>query len=38
MPAHLQLLRVQGQPVMLAEKLRYYADPGFRDLFTLQHA
>ncbi|MCS5602504.1 MAG: type IV secretory system conjugative DNA transfer family protein [Paracoccus sp.] len=38
MPAHLQLLRVQGQPVMLAEKLRYYADPEFRDLFTPQPA
>ncbi|MCT4334394.1 type IV secretory system conjugative DNA transfer family protein [Paracoccus sp. YLB-12] len=38
MPAHLQLLRVQGQPVMLAEKLRYYADPRFRDLFTPQPA
>ncbi|MEO1961078.1 MAG: type IV secretory system conjugative DNA transfer family protein [Paracoccus sp. (in: a-proteobacteria)] len=34
MPAHLQLLRVQGQPVMLSEKLHYYADPEFRDLFT----
>lgn len=38
MPAHLQLLRVQGQPVTLAEKLRYYADPEFRDLFTPQPA
>lgn len=38
MPAHLQLLRVQGQPVMLAEKLRYYADPEFENLFTPQPA
>ena len=33
MPAHLQLLRIQGQPVTLAYKLRYYADPEFKDLF-----
>ncbi|MBO9457376.1 type IV secretory system conjugative DNA transfer family protein, partial [Paracoccus sp. R12_2] len=38
MPAHLQLLRVLGQPVMLAEKLRYYADPEFENLFTPQPA
>ena len=33
MPAHLQLLRIQGQPVTLARKLRYYADPELKDLF-----
>ena len=33
MPAHLQLLRIQGQPVTLARKLCYYADPEFKDLF-----
>lgn len=31
--ASLQLLRVQGMPPVLAQKLRYYADPEFRDLF-----
>ena len=34
LPDHLQLLRVQGRPVLLAEKLRYHADPEFRDLFA----
>ena len=28
-----QLLRIQGQPVTVARKLRYYADPEFRGLF-----
>ena len=34
MPPDLQLLRVQGQPSALAQKLRYYADPEFAGLFT----
>ena len=33
LPQSLQLLRVQGMPPVLAQKLRYYADPEFRDLF-----
>ena len=32
LPAHLQLLRVQGQPMILAAKLRYFADPEFGGL------
>ncbi|MBP1807615.1 type IV secretory system conjugative DNA transfer family protein [Rubellimicrobium aerolatum] len=32
LPAHLQLLRVQGQPMILAQKLRYFADPEFGGL------
>ena len=32
LPAHLQLLRVQGQPVILAAKLRHFADPEFAGL------
>ena len=35
LPQSLQLLRVQGMPPVLAQKLRYYADPEFRDLFML---
>lgn len=31
-PAHVQLLRLQGKPVMLAKKLRYFADPEFGGL------
>jgi type IV secretion system protein VirD4 len=34
MPSNVQLLRVQGQPSALAQKLRYYADPEFAGLFT----
>ena len=34
MPPDLQLLRVQGQPSALAQKLRFYADPEFAGLFT----
>ena len=34
MPPDLQLLRVQGQPSALAQKLRYYVDPEFAGLFT----
>ena len=30
--SHLQLLRAQGKPPIIAEKLRYYADPEFRPL------
>ena len=32
MASHLQLLRAQGKPPIIAEKLRYYADPEFRPL------
>ena len=38
MPPNVQLLRVQGQPSALAQKLRYYADPEFRGLFVPQDA
>lgn len=30
LPSNLQLLRIQGQPMILAGKLRYHADPEFR--------
>ncbi len=33
MSPHLQLLRLQGRPMILARKLRYYTDPEFRGLF-----
>lgn len=36
LPAHVQLLRVQGQPVIVAEKLRFFADPEFAGLFPPQ--
>lgn len=36
MPPELQLLRIQGQPSALAQKLRYYTDPEFKGLFTPQ--
>ena len=32
-PPHVQLLRVQGKPVMLARKLRYFADREFDGLY-----
>lgn len=35
-PPDTQLLRVQGKPTVIARKLRYYADPEFRDLFVPQ--
>ncbi len=38
MPPNVQLLRVQGQPSALAQKLRYYADPEFKGLFIPQEA
>lgn len=38
MPTNVQLLRVQGQPRALAQKLRYYVDPEFRVLFVPQDA
>ncbi|MBJ3764329.1 type IV secretory system conjugative DNA transfer family protein [Maribius pontilimi] len=38
MPPELELLRVQGEPSALAQKLRYYADPEFRGLFVPQDA
>ena len=34
MPPNVQLLRVQGRPSALAQKLRYYADPEFKGLFV----
>ena len=34
LPDHLQLLRLQGRPPMLAAKIRYYADPAFNGLYT----
>ena len=36
MAPHLQLLRLQGRPMILARKLRYHADPEFRGLFPPQ--
>ncbi|MTH80149.1 TraM recognition domain-containing protein [Paracoccus aestuariivivens] len=36
MPPEAQLLRIQGQPVTVARKLRYYADPEFRGRFEPQ--
>lgn len=38
MSPHLQLLRLQGRPMILARKLRYHADPEFRGLFPPQPA
>lgn len=38
MAPHLQLLRLQGRPMILAKKLRYHADPEFRGLFTAHSA
>ncbi len=38
MPPNVQLLRVQGQPSALTQKLRYYADPEFLGLFVPQDA
>ena len=38
MPPDIQLLRIQGQPSALAQKLRFYADPEFRGLFVPQDA
>ena len=34
MPPDIQLLRVQGQPSALVQKLRYYADAEFKGLFV----
>ena len=31
-----QLLRLQGRPMILARKIRYYADPEFKGLLTPQ--
>ena len=36
MSPHLQLLRLQGRPMILARKLRYHADPEFKGLFPPQ--
>lgn len=38
MSPHLQLLRLQGRPMILARKLRYHADPEFKGLFPPQSA
>lgn len=34
LPDHLQLLRLQGRPPMLASKIRYYDDPAFEGRFN----
>ena len=34
LPAHLQLLRVQGRPPAIVAKLRRYADPEFQGLYA----
>jgi len=34
MPANVQLLRIQGQPPAVVQKLKYYADPEFAGLFV----
>ena len=36
LPQELQLLRVQGQPTAITQKLRYYADREFNGLFVPQ--
>jgi type IV secretion system protein VirD4 len=36
LPLHLRLLRVQGQPTAMVQKLRYYAEPEFAGLFVPQ--
>ncbi|SHF85305.1 type IV secretion system protein VirD4 [Loktanella atrilutea] len=38
MPSTVQLLRIQGQPPAVVQKLRYYADPEFAGLFVAQAA
>ena len=38
LPDSLQLLRVQGQPMILAAKLRFFADPEFRGLHAAPQA
>jgi type IV secretion system protein VirD4 len=35
LPAEAMILLAQGQRPALARKIRYYADPEFRDLFDL---
>jgi type IV secretion system protein VirD4 len=37
LPPELQLLRVQGQPTAIAQKLRYYADKEFEGQFVPQN-
>jgi len=37
-PPHVQLLRVQGKPVIIARKLRYFADREFDGLYPLPDA
>ena len=36
LPDHLQLLRLQGRPPMLAAKIRYYDDPAFDGLYDTE--
>lgn len=36
LPQHVQLLRIQGQPMMTARKLRYFADNEFDGLYPAQ--
>ena len=38
LPSHLQLLRVQGQPTAVVQKLRYYAEREFDGLYIPQDA
>ncbi|WP_237067081.1 type IV secretory system conjugative DNA transfer family protein [Loktanella sp. M215] len=38
MPPTVQLLRIQGQPPAVVQKLRYYADPEFAGLFVAEAA
>tara|TARA_R100000935_G_scaffold37749_2_gene58882 strand:- start:2938 stop:4776 length:1839 start_codon:yes stop_codon:yes gene_type:complete len=38
MPANVQLLRIQGQPPAVVQKLKYYADPEFAGLFVAEAA
>ena len=35
-PPHVQLLRVQGQPMMVAQKIRYFADKEFKGRYAPQ--
>ena len=34
LPQRTQLLRLQGRPMILARKIRYFADPEFKGLFA----
>lgn len=37
LPEHIQILRIQGQPTALVQKLRYYDEPEFAGLFEQQN-